>query len=148
MVYCKNRPNAVAVVRGNAGAPHLFGWVRFYQERGRVLVEVELSGLPRDTETGFFALHIHEGHSCGGENFSETGGHFNPAGEAHPRHAGDLPPLMLCNDGAYMTVRTDRFCVRDIVGCTVVVHCDADDFLSQPAGNAGKKIGCGVIRRQ
>ena len=108
---------------------------------------VQVSGMPRKRETGFFALHIHEGGSCSGENFSDTGGHYNPHNEAHPRHAGDLPPLLLCGGGAYLAVLTDRFSVADVIGRTVVIHGGADDFHTQPAGNAGTKIACGVIRR-
>lgn len=66
--------------------------------------------------------------------------------QVHPKHAGDLPPLLACQGSAYLSVKTDRFCVEDILGRTVVIHSDPDDFHSQPAGNAGKKIACGVIR--
>ena len=138
------RPDATAKVRGVA-VPCLSGQVRFYQERDRVLVVAEISGLPRDSETGFFALHIHEGGSCGGTAFSETGGHYNPATEEHPAHAGDLPPLLSCGGTAYLAVRTNRFRVEDVIGRTVVIHSGADDFHSQPAGNAGTKIGCGLV---
>lgn len=138
-------PDAVAVIQGGSEAPRLSGQVRFYQEQKRVLVVADLSCLPQNSSTGFFALHIHEGDSCSGANFSETGGHYNPTEKDHPNHAGDLPPLMLCHGGAYLAVRTDRFCVQDIIGRTVVIHSGPDDFHSQPAGNAGTKIGCGII---
>ena len=138
-------PDAEARVCGGPDAPGLSGWVRFYQENGKVLVVAEMTGMPQSS-TGFFAFHIHEGDACAGENFSATGGHYNPTAETHPRHAGDLPPLMRCQAGAYLAVRTDRFRVRDVIGRTVVVHADPDDFHSQPAGNAGEKIACGVIR--
>ena len=134
-------------MQGGPEAPCLSGEVQFYQKRGAVLVAVHVSGLPRESEAGFFALHIHEGGSCSGENFSDTGGHYNPHNEAHPRHAGDLPPLLLCGGGAYLAVLTDRFSVADVIGRTVVIHGGADDFHTQPAGNAGTKIACGVIRR-
>ena len=67
--------------------------------------------------------------------------------QVHPKHAGDLPPLMGCQGNAYLAVKTDRFIVHDIIGKTVVIHSDPDDFHTQPAGNAGKKIACGVIRK-
>jgi len=142
------RPDAVALIKGGADAPDLSGRVLFYQKRGGVLVVADISGLPQNSETHFFAFHIHEGESCGGEAFSETGGHYNPSGREHPDHAGDLPPLMLCNGGAHLTVCTDRFRVREIIGKTVVIHDGPDDFYSQPAGNAGAKIACGVIFRR
>ena len=137
-------PHAVARIKGGEGAPHLSGEVRFYQECGTVLVVADISGMPTCGGTGFFALHIHEGGSCG-ENFAQTGGHYNPKDMPHPDHAGDLPPLMRYGECAFLAVRTDRFCVRDIIGKTVVIHDGPDDFRSQPAGNAGTKIACGVI---
>ena len=148
MVRCPACPNAIARIKGGADAPHLSGEVRFYQECGNVLVVADISGMPNCGETGFFALHIHEGGSCDSEGFAQTGGHYNPKEMAHPNHAGDLPPLMRCGDRAFLAVRTDRFCVQEIIGKTVVIHDGPDDFQSQPAGNAGMKIACGVICRK
>lgn len=132
---------AVAEVSGG----EIRGNVWFHQLADSVLVTAQLSGLPRD---GFFAFHIHEGGDCGGDGFSDTGGHFNPAGTAHPDHAGDLPPLLSCRGRAYLSVMTDRFCVADVLNRTVVIHSGTDDFRSQPAGDPGTKIACGVIRRE
>ena len=148
MQNCFPRPDAVACMKGGPDAPDLSGQVRFYQERGRVLVVADISGLPQGNDSGFFALHIHEGGDCGGEGFADTKGHYNPDQEPHPQHAGDLPPLLLCQGGAFLAVRTDRFRVRDILGRTVVIHSGSDDLHSQPAGNAGTKIACGVIRQK
>lgn len=148
MYHCKNGcPDAVAYVRGGPSAPALRGEVRFFQQSRNVLVEVEVTGLPQNNASGFFALHIHQGPGCGGEGFANTGGHFDPeGGMGHPNHAGDLPPLLLCNGGAWLAVKTDRFGVGEVIGRTVVIHSGADDFHSQPSGNAGTKIACGVIQ--
>lgn len=148
MHCCHARPHAVARIKGGPDAPHLYGEVRFYQERGSVLVVADFFGMPTCSETGFFGLHIHEGDSCDGEAFARTGSHYNPKEMAHPNHAGDLPPLMGYGGRAFLAVRTDRFCVREIIGRTVVIHDRADDFRSQPSGNAGEKIACGVIRKK
>ena len=145
MRYCTKRPDAVARIVGGEEAPQLFGCVRFYQENGCVLIMADVSGLPKTSETGFFGFHIHQGSDCSGAGFSGTEGHYNPSGQAHPEHAGDLPPLLLCKGNAYLSVKTDRFSVNEAIGRTVVIHSDPDDFHSQPAGNAGKKIACGVI---
>ncbi|MBQ8506389.1 MAG: superoxide dismutase family protein [Clostridia bacterium] len=145
MYRYSSRPDAVAYVHGGADAPNIHGQVRFYQEPGSVLVVADVAGLPQDSESGFFGFHIHEGNSCVGAGFPQTGSHYNPGGAAHPRHAGDLPPLMMQQDRAHMAVRTDRFRVQDILGRTVVIHSHPDDFRTQPAGNAGTKIACGVI---
>lgn len=138
--------DAFARLRGGDAAPNLSGVVRFYGRRDGVLVEADISGLP-PSETGFYGFHIHEGTDCGGEDFSDTGGHFNPGNTLHPNHAGDLPPLLGNQGRAYMLVLTDRFRVSDILGKTVVIHGDPDDFHTQPAGNSGMKIACGVIQQ-
>lgn len=139
-------PDAVALIRGSAENPQLSGCIQFYQEHGAVLVVADIHGLPQNSETGFFGFHIHEDKACAGPGFSETGSHYNPLSAAHPMHKGDLPPLLMCKGNAYLTVRTDRFSVKDIIGRTVVIHSNPDDFHSQPAGNAGTKIACGEIR--
>lgn len=141
-------PDAVAHVRGGTDAPDINGQVRFYQEPGSVLVVADVAGLPQDGKTGFFGFHIHEGYSCAGADFPQTLSHYNPDGADHPRHAGDLPPLMTQQGRAHLAVRTDRFRVQDILGRTVVIHSDPDDLRTQPAGNAGTRIACGVIGRR
>jgi len=145
MQHCRKCPDAVAQIRGGVEVPKLSGCIRFYQQKGCVLIVAEILGLPRENETGFFGFHIHQGESCSGTDFSGTGSHYNPVDQVHPKHAGDLPPLMCCRGNAYLAVKTDRFTVHDIIGKTVVIHSDPDDFHTQPAGNAGKKIACGVI---
>ena len=145
MQYCRKCPDAVARIQGGMEVPQLSGCIQFYQQKGCVLIVAEIFGLPRESETGFFGFHIHQGGSCSGTAFPETGSHYNPVDQIHPKHAGDLPPLMCCRGNAYLAVKTDRFTVRDIIGKSVVIHSDPDDFHTQPAGNAGKKIACGVI---
>lgn len=76
-----------------------------------------------------------------------TGGHYDPRGGLHPLHGGDLPPLLSCGGRAYMAVLTDRFSIREILGRTIVIHGKADDFRTQPSGDSGEKIACGVIHR-
>ncbi|MGN0985079.1 MAG: superoxide dismutase family protein [Candidatus Enterenecus sp.] len=141
------RPEAAACLTGGPEAPELSGSVYFYSTPGGVLVAADIRGLPRSDACRFFAFHIHEGGDCGGEGFAHTGGHFNPTGADHPEHAGDLPPLLGCGGRAFLAALTDQFRVRDILGRTVVIHSHSDDFHTQPSGNAGSKIACGVIRR-
>lgn len=128
-----------------SGEGELRGLVKFYAIPVGTLVVADIRGLPR-SDTGFFAMHIHEGGSCGGVDFADTGGHYNPGGQQHPRHAGDLPPLLARGDRAFLAVKTDRFRPKEVIGRTLVIHSGADDFHSQPAGNSGRKIACGVIR--
>ena len=139
-------PQAIALIKGGNAVPSVIGTIKFYQNRGYVLVVADIRGLPH-TDTGFFGLHIHEGSDCGGIDFSNTKSHYNPENSPHPKHAGDLPPLMLYVDRAYSSFITDRFNVSDIIGRTVVIHNMPDDFTSQPSGNSGEKIACGIIRK-
>lgn len=138
------RPDAVARIFGGNQAPCLYGTVKLYCLGKAILVVADLCGLP-ENRSGFFGMHIHEGTECSGEGFSCTASHYNPVGTAHPKHAGDLVPLLSCSGKAFAAVLTDRFALKEVVGKTVVIHEDADDFTSQPAGNAGEKIACGVI---
>lgn len=139
-------PIAVAQIRGDSSHPTVRGMVRFFQRENGVIVEAEVTGLPR-TETGFFAFHIHDGASCEGDGFPNAGSHFNPGRTQHPNHAGDLPPLLADHGSAYMKVLTGRFHVGEVIGKTVIIHAEPDDFHSQPSGNAGSKIACGIITR-
>ena len=139
-------PKATAKIRGGQDYPGLTGMASFFRSSNGTILEVEVTGLP-ETDTGFFALHIHEGKSCSGKDFSETGGHWNPYKTMHPKHAGDLPPLLSNHGKAYMKVFTDRFFIEEIIGKTVIIHSDPDDFRTQPSGNAGTKIACGVIQK-
>lgn len=139
-------PAAYANLTGSKDTAGLTGVVRFYQQPGGIVVEVSVRGLP-ENQAGMYGFHIHEGNACSGTDFSTAGGHFNPNYLQHPRHAGDLPSLLSCNGKAYMRVLTDRFSIQDILGRTVVIHNMPDDFRSQPSGDSGDKIACGVIVR-
>ena len=145
MVQCNNKPMAKAIIRGSEEFPDIRGEVLFCRKKNGVLITANIFGLPQNG-SGFYGFHIHEGESCDGDAFSGTLGHYNPKGTPHPTHAGDLPPLLSCSGNAYMQVISNRFCVRDIIGRTVVIHKNTDDFRSQPAGDAGEKIACGKIR--
>lgn len=144
---CPNRrPDARAVIRGGEAFAPICGQVLFYQMKSSVLVQVTVSHLP-DTKAMFYGFHIHKGESCEGAGFSQTGGHYDPEKQPHPLHSGDMPPLLSCGGNAYLSFRTNRFQVREIIGRTVVIHGGTDDFRTQPSGDAGEKIACGVIRR-
>lgn len=147
----KNCPAAVAWVTGKGAYSELSGLVKFYRTPyDGVLVEAEIFGLPNIATQGssdFYAMHIHEIGDCSG-SFEKTGGHFNPSDSFHPAHAGDMVPL-LGNQGYAWTVFYDkRFTIDDIIGKSVIIHSGRDDFTTQPAGDSGEKIGCGVIRSE
>lgn len=145
------RPQARAQMRGDAQHPQLRGTVSFYACSRGTVVLAELWGLPYDASPcapNIFAMHLHAGGSCDGHDamaFSDAGGHYNPDGCAHPAHAGDLPPLFGNRGYAWQGCYTERFTPQEVIGKTVIVHARRDDFTSQPAGDAGERIGCGVI---
>ena len=146
-------PDAQADIFGGEANPRLRGTVRFYQTPQGVLVLAEVSGLP-DTgarcKGSIFAFHIHSGGTCSGsadDPFRDAQGHYNPENCPHPAHAGDMPPLFSNKGYAAQAFLTGRFTVREIIGRTVIIHAGTDDFTSHPAGNAGARIACGVIRR-
>lgn len=143
-------PFAVAKITGSAEYPEIEGEVWFYQTDDGVLVAADIENLPKQNVCGgVFGFHIHEGNCCCGneqDSFADTKGHYNPNGCPHPYHAGDLPPLF-ANDGeAWMAVLTNRFTLNEILSRTVVVHDKPDDFTTQPSGNSGRKIACGIIQ--
>jgi Cu-Zn family superoxide dismutase len=139
-------PTAIAHMQGGQDMPNLTGTVKFYQQKNGVWIVTNIKGLP-PTPSGFYGFHIHEGTDCGGKAFANTKGHYNPKGNAHPYHSGDLPPLLSADGNAIMSVKTNGFTIHEIIGRTVVIHSQPDDFTSQPAGNAGTKIACGMIKR-
>lgn len=147
----RRRADAVAFVNGSEKYPDIHGRVLFYQLRRGVIVRAEIIGLPKGSgacDSPIFAFHIHSGGSCTGnadDAFADTGMHYNPDDCMHPYHAGDLPPLFGADGRALSVCLTDRFTVPEIIGRTVIIHLHPDDFTTQPSGNAGSKIACGVI---
>lgn len=145
--------DAVAIIKGSTAYPSIRGLIRFYQTDMGVYVVVYVSGLPRTDEvcrSPIFAIHIHDGSSCEGRGekdaFPMSGTHYNPKNCEHPYHAGDMPPLFSADGTAMSSFLTNRFRVREIIGKTVIIHGGFDDFKTQPSGNSGEKIACGVIQ--
>lgn len=141
-------PKAYAKIIGNADNPLLHGMAYFYPVPfGGVLIETEVYGLPYEDilpYSQFYGMHIHETGNCT-LPFNQTGEHYNPGKLPHPKHAGDLLPLLGNGGYAYSIFYTDRFELKDILERCLVIHSAPDDFITQPSGNSGAKIGCGVI---
>ena len=151
MINIKEIPAAYAKIKGNNTHPDIKGRVDFYETYGGTVLVASVQGLPErsgEGGQGYHGFHIHTGSACT-ENeqgeFSSAGGHYNPADTLHPAHAGDLPPLLSNNGTAWMAVYTGRFYPEDVIGHTVIIHEKADDFRTQPSGDAGKMIACGEI---
>lgn len=120
-----------------------------------VHIRGDIGGLTPGSSHGF---HIHEKGDCSAVDAASAGGHFNPAMQPHGRaghgahHAGDSDNLIANANGvAHVAVQVDGVSLggsaaTDIVGRAIIVHANADDYSSQPAGNAGARVACGVIR--
>lgn len=147
----KKIPYAFAKIKGSKDYPRINGIVYFYKVQTGVLVSIQLNGLPVSDDVckkPIFAVHIHSGGSCTGNNidpFADAMTHYNPDHCAHPYHAGDLPPIFGVNGLGFSTFLTNRFSAEEIIGKTVIIHSGPDDFTTQPSGNSGIKIACGVI---
>ncbi len=131
-----------------------FGEATFEQVGGKVRVTIFVQGLRPNQEHG---LHIHEVGDCSSGDGMSTKGHFDPHKKPHghpssgERHAGDLPALKANQEGrARVAVDVDLITVSpgpaSVVGRGLIVHADPDDYKTQPTGNAGARIACGVIQ--
>ncbi|MFD1624017.1 superoxide dismutase family protein [Azospirillum griseum] len=147
-------PSAVALVADAQGKP--LGSVTFTKYPQGVVLHGELSGLT----PGWHGIHIHENGACS-PDFKAAGGHFAAAGTMHGlgsdhSHYGELPNIWANDAGkAGFEAITQRVTLGDSAdglfktgGTALVIHAQADDYLSQPAGNSGDRVGCGVITRK
>jgi len=134
--------------KGNSAS----GVVSFQQVGSGVQLTAEVQGLT----PGLHGFHIHEKGDCSAPDANSAGGHFNPTGQSHgdphtaTHHAGDIPMLEADAQGkARLEVRLDGLSLgsgpTDIIGRAVVIHAAPDDYRSQPAGNSGARVACGVI---
>lgn len=153
-MFLKKSMNAKARIEGGTIYPNIKGLVYFQEVENGTEVSVSVIGLPPFSREGGnavapFGFHIHDGNDCseGTDNnpFPNSGTHYNPDNQPHGNHAGDFP-VIFSNDGlAVMSFFTNRFKPKDVIGKVVIIHQSPDDFRTQPSGNSGKKIACGVI---
>jgi len=143
-------PYVVASLAPTAGN-QASGTVWFVQQGPQVLVRGRVTGLKPNQEHGF---HVHEKGDCSAPDATSAGGHFNPDGKPHgpqgaPHHAGDLPALKADASGAANIRATIDGSVlagaNALAGKGVIVHANPDDYTTQPTGNSGGRIACGVI---
>lgn len=132
------------------------GTVELLTNGGNLTLKVAVTGIPEGTH-GF---HLHTTGECTPPDFTSAGGHLNPAGKEHGHenpagsHLGDLPNLIVAADGTASTTANlgseDQSVIDslfDADGTAVMVHADADDYRTDPTGNAGSRLACGVLER-
>ena len=144
-------PGALARLQPTRGS-NVSGTVSFTQQGDRVGVVARVGGLVPNQEHGF---HVHEKGDCSSPDGSSAGNHFNPGGQPHgpqsgPHHGGDLPALKADaagNVNASFTIagRVLGSGAADLMGRGVIVHAQPDDYTTQPTGNSGARLACGVI---
>lgn len=149
-------PAAEAQLADASGNP--VGTATFTEMNGAVQIAVQVQGLPAGTH----GIHIHETGTCTAPDFTSAGGHFNPAGTKHglqnPQgaHGGDLENLEVGEDGtAIATLVNDRVVLGeganslfDADGSALVIHAGPDDQTTDPSGDSGARIACGVVTRR
>jgi Cu-Zn family superoxide dismutase len=140
----------------SADDPKLSGTVTFTQLADAVRVEVDIAGVDK---AGPHGLHLHENGKCehdpAGKHYTTAGGHFNPTGAAHAcpestaHHAGDFGNIEIKPDGTGHLVRVTAMLslngANTPVGKAVILHTGADDCKTQPTGNSGGRLACGVV---
>jgi Cu-Zn family superoxide dismutase len=155
----ENRSEEVVVaapIIGGPLAPEIEGIVYFDPVENGTDVTVIVFGLPDyqparngHAPIGPFGFHIHENGDCSVGNsdspFEISGNHWNPTNQPHGNHAGDFPNLFSNNGFCQMSFFTNKFTPEEVLGKEVIIHQNPDDFRTQPAGNTGKRLACGVI---
>lgn len=156
MMSSGSNPNQARATLDSKSGSSVAGHVDFQEAKDKVRVTANFAGLKPNSEHGF---HIHEKGDCSAPDATSAGGHFNPDGQPHghprqgKRHAGDMPNLV-ANDKGVASASFDLTDVRlddgkqGILNRAVVVHAKPDDYQSQPAGDAGPRIACGVIKKR
>lgn len=150
----EEKPSAKASMEAASGS-NVTGEVNFTEESGSVRLVLSVSNLT----PGEHAVHLHEKGDCSAEDASSAGGHWNPTMKPHGKrdgggayHKGDIGNMNVGADGrGTMDLSVEGWSIggadsTNIVGKSVIIHEKADDFTSQPAGNAGARLSCGVIK--
>jgi Cu-Zn family superoxide dismutase len=108
-------------------------------------IALDVKGL----KPGVHAIHIHENAKCEGPEFKSAGAHLNPTKAKHPQHLGDLPNFNVKADGTSKDKVSSKMQIDDLLknksGSSLVVHEKADDMKTDPAGNSGARVACGII---
>lgn len=159
IIGCKNQSTfgdskSLNLVFESKSSSSVTGTATFTEKNGKVTFVAKLSGL----KPGIHAIHIHEKSDCTAADGSSAGGHWNPTFKKHGQwgvgeyHRGDIGNFIADEKGnGSITLTTDQWAIggedatKNILGKGLIVHQGADDFVSQPAGNAGARVACSAI---
>jgi superoxide dismutase, Cu-Zn family len=146
-------PDGIAQLSARSGS-NVSGTVNVSEVPGGVKVQAKVRGLT----PGEHGFHIHEVGDCSAPEAISAKGHFNPSGKEHglfsspEHHGGDMPNLIANAQGeatySFELMGVSLAGTGGVIGRSLVIHADPDDYKSQPAGNSGKRIACGVISSQ
>lgn len=159
IIGCKTKGNStdtksLNITFESKSSSNVTGTATFKEKNGKVTFMAKLSGL----KPGIHAIHIHEKSDCTAADGSSAGGHWNPTFKKHGQwgvgecHKGDIGNFIADEKGnGSITLTTDEWSIggddetKNIQGKGLIVHQGADDFVSQPAGNAGARVACSAI---
>jgi Cu-Zn family superoxide dismutase len=149
-----DHPNEIKVDFVAKSNSSVSGKASFVEKNGKVTFTANLTGL----KPGVHAIHLHEKSDCSAADGSSAGGHWNPTFKQHGKwgigeyHKGDIGNFTADENGnGTVTMTTDEWCIgcgdttKDILGKGLIVHQDADDFTTQPSGNAGARVACSAV---
>jgi len=151
-----NDAKALAITLEPKSNSKVAGTATFTEKNGKVTFEAKISGLT----PGVHAIHIHEKSDCTAADGSSAGGHWNPTFKKHGKwgaeeyHKGDIGNFTADAQGnGTITLTTDEWCIgcedetKNVLGKGIIVHQGADDFKTQPTGDAGGRVACaGIIK--
>jgi Cu-Zn family superoxide dismutase len=159
IIGCKTNSNSseskkLDIVFESKSNSNVTGTASFVEKNGKVTFVAKIAGL----QPGIHAIHIHEKSDCSAADGSSAGGHWNPTFKKHGKwgvdeyHKGDIGNFTANEKGnGTITLTTDEWCIgcgdatKDILGKGLIVHQGADDFTTQPSGNAGARVACSAI---
>jgi Cu-Zn family superoxide dismutase len=147
----QNIPEEAVCVLHPTSGNSVHGIVKFKREGSRIRVNVHMEGLSE----GNHGFHVHQYGDCSAEDGTSAGGHFNPYNNSHgspsdsERHVGDLGNIIADSEGTVNMEFLDTVISFEgpssIIGRAIIVHAGEDDLVSQPTGDAGARVACGVI---
>lgn len=159
IISCKSSRNienstALNLVFESKSNSTVAGTATFTEKKGNVTLVAKLTGL----KPGVHAIHIHEKSDCSAADGSSAGGHWNPTFKKHGKlgegeaHKGDIGNFTADENGTgTITFSTAEWCIgcedqtKNILGKSIIVHANPDDFTTQPTGNAGGRIACTAV---